>query len=70
MLDLKNLGDGLLTLEEAADYLRLKPRAVRDLCNRRGLSHIRLDRYNWRFRVADLEAFLNRFAFKAKGVRA
>jgi excisionase family DNA binding protein len=47
-----------LTLEEAADYLQIPRRSLRELCEKKKISHARLDYRNWRFRKADLDAYL------------
>jgi excisionase family DNA binding protein len=57
-----------LNLREAADYLGLSPRALREKCGRNLISHTRIDRLNWRFSVEDLEAYLQRNRFVAKSV--
>jgi excisionase family DNA binding protein len=49
-----------LNLEEAAQFLRLpSTRALRDLCKRRVISHIRVNRTHWLFQRQALEAWLN-----------
>ena len=50
------IGDRLLTLEEAAEVLRLSPRTVRGYLQR-GEIEGRLIGGRWRFRRADLDAF-------------
>jgi excisionase family DNA binding protein len=60
--------DRPLTLNEAAEYLQLPPRAVRELCTRRKLSHSKLDYRNYRFRRADLDAYLDKHTIVASGV--
>jgi excisionase family DNA binding protein len=62
--------DGLLDLTEAGDYLRISNRALRDLCKRRAVSYVRLDRLNWRFRRSALDAYLDRMTVRAKEVYA
>jgi excisionase family DNA binding protein len=47
-----------LTLEEAAQYLQIPRRSLRELCEKKKISHSRLDYRNWRFRKADLDAYL------------
>jgi excisionase family DNA binding protein len=48
-----------LTLEEAADYLQIPRRSLRELCEHKKISHSRLDYRNWRFKKADLDAYLD-----------
>ena len=57
---------GLLDLTEAANYLGISNRALRDLCKRRAVTYAKIDYRNWRFRVCDLEAYLERIRVKAK----
>jgi excisionase family DNA binding protein len=52
--------DDLLTLGEAVRLLRISNRALRDLCRRRGIAHVRINRTHWLFRRTVLEAWLNR----------
>lgn len=47
-----------LTLEQAAEYLQIPRRSLRELCEKKKISHSRLDYRNWRFRKADLDAYL------------
>lgn len=49
-----------LTLAEAADYLQIPLRSMRDLASRKKISHSRLDYRNWRFKKADLDGFLEK----------
>jgi excisionase family DNA binding protein len=44
-----------LTLEEAAEYLQIPRRSLRELCEKKKISHSRLDYRNWRFKKADLD---------------
>jgi len=68
-VEVKNL-NGLFDLTEAAEYLKISNRALRDLCKRKAITYIRLDRYNWRFRISDLETYLVRRTVQAKAVYA
>ena len=68
-VEVKNL-NGLFDLTEAAKYLKISNRALRDLCKRQAVTYIRLDRYNWRFRISDLETYLVRRTVQAKVVYA
>jgi excisionase family DNA binding protein len=52
------LGDRFLSLDEAANVLRLHPRTVREYVNR-GELRGRLIRRRWRFRPRDLDAFFD-----------
>jgi DNA primase len=58
--------DRPLTLKEASEYLQLTPRTVRDLCQRRKLSHVRINYRHWRFRLADLDSYLAKRTVVAK----
>jgi excisionase family DNA binding protein len=60
--------DGLLTLSGAAEYLQVSERALRDLCRSKAITHVRLDYRNYRFRLSELDAFLNSRTHRAKGV--
>ena len=51
------IGDHLLTIAEAAEILRLHPRTLREYL-RRGELRGRIVGGRWRFRRADLEAFV------------
>lgn len=50
------IGDGLLTLREAAKILRLSTRTLREYVRRREIEG-RIIGGRWRFRRADLDAF-------------
>lgn len=63
-----SLIDGLLDSDEAAKYLGISRRALRDFCNRGAITYIKLDYRNERFRLSDLEAFLESRTMRAKGV--
>jgi excisionase family DNA binding protein len=62
--------EGLLDLEGAARYLGITTRQVRVLCARQVLTHYKLNRKTFRFKKDDLDAFLERRAYRAKGVYA
>ena len=51
------IGDGLLTLHEAAEVLRLSPRTLREYV-KRGELEGRIIGGQWRFRRADLDSFV------------
>ena len=50
--------DRPLTIDEAAEYLQLPRRAVRELCKNNKIRHTPLDYRNIRFARADLDVFL------------
>ena len=60
MSDELSILDRPLTLEEAAEYLQLPSRTVRELCTRKKLAHARLNYRNFRFRRADLDAYVDK----------
>jgi excisionase family DNA binding protein len=49
---------GLLTTEEAADYLGVKPETVRVLVRRKTIDVVRITPRDYRFRQGDLESFV------------
>src|SRR5580693_5125665 len=57
MVAAKPMGEHLLTLREAAEVLRLNPRTVREYVQR-GEIEGRIIGGRWKFRRADLDAFL------------
>jgi hypothetical protein len=59
----------LLDLKAAVVYLGLSPRALLDLCRPDDpkITFTRIDRYNWRFRKEDLDAFLAARTYRARG---
>jgi excisionase family DNA binding protein len=63
-----SLSDSPLTLVEAATYLKIPVRSLRDLCRRKRISHARLNYRTFRFRKSDLEIYLSRRTIPAKGV--
>jgi excisionase family DNA binding protein len=63
-----SLSDGPLTLAEAAAFLKIPIRSLRDLCKRKRVSHARLNYRTYRFRRSDLETYLNRRTIPAKGI--
>jgi excisionase family DNA binding protein len=50
--------DRPLTLTEAAEYLQLPPRAVRELCTAKKINHALLDHRNWRFTREGLDLYI------------
>jgi excisionase family DNA binding protein len=57
--------DRPLTINEAAEYLQLPRRAVRELCNKKKIRHTPLDFRNFRFSKADLDEFLAKRTMEA-----
>ena|ERR1700733_5127474 len=57
----------LLDLSEGATYLKISNRALRDLCKRKAVRHTRLHHRAYRFRLEDLNAYLNRHTVKERG---
>jgi excisionase family DNA binding protein len=47
-------------LEEAAQFLGMKLRALKDACLAKRIRYAKLDRRTWRFARADLNDFINR----------
>jgi excisionase family DNA binding protein len=64
------LEEAPLTLPEAAAYLKVSTRVVRDWCKQNRIRYSKLNYRQWRFRKADLDAFLDRRATNAKSVYA
>ena len=54
------------TLLEAAELLRMRPRALRDACRAGRITFAKLDRRTWAFTQADLNAFVERHTFQAR----
>jgi hypothetical protein len=57
-----------LDLFGAAEYLGLSPRALRERAHL--ITHSRVTRTEWRFRVVDLEAYLRRNRVTPGGVKS
>jgi predicted DNA-binding transcriptional regulator AlpA len=51
---------GLLTEEQAATFLGILPRTCRDWRQKRGLPHLKLTSKIVRYRLADIQAWLDR----------
>ena len=66
----RSLNEVPLTLEQAAEYLQCSPRVLREWCKRNRIRYSRLNYRQWRFRRADLDAFLDRRAVRPKEVYA
>ncbi len=64
------LSDVPLTLSEAAEYLKVSTRVLRDWCNRKLIRYSRANYRRWYFRRSDLDAFLDRRTVNPKGVYA
>jgi excisionase family DNA binding protein len=54
------LSERPLTIDQAAEYLQIPRRSLRELCDKRKIAHARLDFRNWRFKKADLDAYLEK----------
>ena len=54
-------------LSQAAAYLRLSERQLRDLVRHRRITCSRIDYRTFRFRQADLDEFLEAFSVRRKG---
>ena len=63
-----SITDGLLDLNGAAEYLQVSKRALLDFCRRGEITYIKLDYRNKRFRLSDLESFLESRTHRVKGV--
>jgi excisionase family DNA binding protein len=59
-LGLELLPETYYTLEEAAKYLGMRERALRDACLARRITYSKLDRRTWRFTKTALEDFIER----------
>jgi len=55
---MKMVEGGLLTPQQAADYLGIKLSTIYSLCMRRQIPFCKIGRLN-RFKFSDLEAFIN-----------
>jgi excisionase family DNA binding protein len=54
--------------KEAAAYLRLTPRQLRDLCRDQNISHARIDYRTYRFKKSDLDEWFSAYRVKRKWV--
>ena len=59
--------DGLLSLEDGAAYLGIKPRSLRELCHAGRITHIRVHHRKIRFKPEHLEEFVARRTRRSKG---
>jgi excisionase family DNA binding protein len=53
-------------LEEAAQFLGMKLRALKDACLAGRIRYAKLDRRTWRFVRTDLDDFINRNTFEPR----
>lgn len=56
-----------LTQREAAAYLRVNVRMLRELVGRRAVAFVRVSERNMRFRKADLDRFMDGRVVRANG---
>jgi excisionase family DNA binding protein len=63
-----SIANGLLGIDEAAEYLGLTRRFLRELCLRRKIRFAKPNYRTWVFKRSDLDAYLNRISINAKGV--
>jgi excisionase family DNA binding protein len=61
-------GTEYLTHEEAAAYLRLTDRQLRDLCRDQRITHARFDYRTYRFKRTDLDEWFEAYKVKRKSV--
>jgi excisionase family DNA binding protein len=59
--------DTLFTVDEAAAYLRISRRLLRELYLRKQVKGAKLNYRSWVFRKSDLDDYLGRISIKAKG---
>jgi excisionase family DNA binding protein len=64
---LNKLETPVYDLSQAAAYLRLSERQLRDLVRHRRITCSRIDYRTFRFRQADLDEFLEAFSVRRKG---
>jgi excisionase family DNA binding protein len=57
-----------LTMEEAAQYVRLTERQLRELMKARRISYARIDYRNYRFKRSDLDAWFEACKVQRNGV--
>jgi excisionase family DNA binding protein len=57
-----------MDVTEAAEYLRLSERQLRDLCRDEKITHARIDYRTYRFKKTDLDAWFEVYALKRKSV--
>jgi excisionase family DNA binding protein len=65
-----SIDNGLFGIDEAAEYLGVTRRYLRELCLRRKIRFAKPNYRTWAFKKADLEAYLDRITINAKGVYA
>jgi excisionase family DNA binding protein len=59
-----------LNLTEAAEYLRLTERQLRDLCREQRITHCRVDYRTYRFKKEDLDEWFESRKIRRKSVYA
>jgi excisionase family DNA binding protein len=60
--------DGLLNLKEAAAFLQVKERTLRELCHDNRITHIRLNHRQYLFKLEHLDEFIARRLHQSKRV--
>jgi excisionase family DNA binding protein len=60
--------DALLNVNQAAQYLGISARALKDLCWTGKITFMKVNHRHWRFRPEDIEEYLDRVTFKRKSV--
>jgi excisionase family DNA binding protein len=58
--------DAYLNLREAAEYLGITTRRLKDLCRERRITHSRPDYRTYRFTRAELDAWLDQYRMHKK----
>ena len=58
---------GLLDDESAALFFNVKPRTLRLWRNTKGLPHVRISSRVIRYRMADLQAWMDKLSFEVRG---
>jgi len=54
----KSRTDGLLTTDEAADYLAISPETLRRLCRQKAITFVNPTPSEYRFRLANLDEYI------------
>jgi excisionase family DNA binding protein len=55
-----------LTLEQAAQELRVSPRQLREMCHAGKIGHVRVARRTWLFSRSDIDRFLQSHRFEPR----
>ena len=63
-----SMSEEKLTLIEAAKELRIRPRALRDMCKAGRIGFVRAGHRHWLFTRSDINSFLERNTFRPKEV--